>query len=189
MKLQPGDVLVSANYGGDPFSEIRKWFIGPYHHVFMYMGKVLPFSGSENSVRVAPMLFESSGRGVVLQSLSNRYGQEVVVVRLVPELRYRIREILEEALRLASDPKAYYDYLCIIRYVLPRAILEKLHLPIPLSWQRDSSQICSEAIFEVFARADVPVLPDDIVPMPGDFVTSSNLLEEVYVGTLSEDWL
>ncbi len=185
MKLRPGDILVNINTKTDPFSSAKRWLIGPYSHVFMYMGK-LSFMEGANPV---PFLFESNGRGVVLQSISNRYGQEVVVVRLVPDYERYIPDILMEAIALASDMKAYYDYFCIIKYVLPRAILEKLHLPIPLSWQRDSRQICSEAVLEAFLGADVPVLPDNVVPMPGDFVTDSSLLEEIEVGVLSEEWI
>ncbi len=185
MKLIPGDILVNINTKTDPFSSAKRWLIGPYSHVFMYMGQ-LSFVEKGSFV---PFIFESNGRGVVLQSLSNRYGQEVVVVRLVPDYEKYVPDILIEAIALASDMKAYYDYFCIIKHVLPRAFLEKMHLPIPLTWQRDSSQICSEAVLEACLRALVPVLPDNIVPMPGDFVTSSHLLEEVELGTLSAEWV
>ena len=134
------------------------------------------------------MLFESNGRGVVLQSLSNRYGQEVVVMRLISEHnRRRIPHILLEALRLASSSRSYYDYLCIVRFVLPRLICEKLGLPLALKWHRDPLQICSEACWEVFHRVGVDLLPTDVVPLPGDFVTDSPILEEVWRGSLSED--
>ena len=185
MKLIPGDILVNINTKTDLFSSVKRWLIGPYSHVFMYMGR-LSFMEGANPV---PFLFESNGRGVVLQSISNRYGQDVVVMRPVPEYGDYVLDVLTEAIALASDMKAYYDYFCIIKYVLPRAILEKLHLPIPLSWQRDSRQICSEAVLEAFLGAEVPVLPDNVVPMPGDFVTSSFLLEEVELGTLSAEWV
>ncbi len=185
MILRPGDILVNINLKTDPFSTAKRWLIGPYSHVFMYMGKLSFMEGGAP----IPFLFESNGRGAVLQSLSNRYGQDVVVMRGVPEYGDYVLDILAEAMGIASDPKAYYDYFCIIRDVLPRAILEKLHLPIPLSWQRDSRQICSEAVLEACLRAGVPALPDNVVPMPGDFVTSSKLLEEVELGVLSEDWV
>jgi len=186
-KLLPGDVLVNVSRGKDPFSIIKRWARGsPYSHVFRYTGK-LSFGG--HALPRIPFLFESNGRGVVLQSLSNRYGQEVVVMRLRPAYREKILNILDEAIKLASDPQAYYDYFCIMRFVLPRLILEKLHLPIPLSWQRDPRQICSEAALEIDLRAGVPTLPDNVVPMPGDFVKKSLLLYKVGQGKLSEDWV
>ena len=134
------------------------------------------------------MLFESNGRGVVIQSLSNRYGQEVIVMRLKSEFdKRRIPRVLEEAIKLASDPQSYYDYLCIVRYIIPRLICEKLRLPVPLAWQRDPWHVCSEAVFEVFYRAKlVDILPKNVVPLPGDF-TDSLLLEEVWRGSLSEE--
>ena len=191
-KLQPGDYLINVSRGKDPFSVIKRWAMGsPFSHVFRYMGELF-FEGRGATLRVPkgiPFLFESNGRGVILQSLSNRNGQEVVVMRLRPAWKERIPFILREAIKLASDPQAYYDYLCIMRFVLPRLILEKLHLPIPLSWQRDRRQICSEAALEIDLRAGVPTLPDNVVPMPGDFVTNSPLLYKVGQGKLSEEWL
>lgn len=134
------------------------------------------------------MLFESNGRGAILQNLSNRYGQEVVVLRLKPEYQKKIPRVLTEAVKLASDPQAHYDYSIIALHIIPKVILEKLHLPIPLKYQRDEKMICSEAVLEVFLRAKVPVLPKDVVPLPGSFV-ESDLLAEVGQGILSEDWL
>ena len=133
------------------------------------------------------MLFESSGRGAVMQALSNRYGQEVVVLRLRPEYQGKTPRILTEAVKLASDPKAYYDYSIIALHIIPKVMLEKLHLPIPLKYQRDQKMICSEAVLEVFLRARVPVLPENVVPLPGDFLTDSRLLEEVWRGNLSAE--
>ena len=69
-----------------------------------------------------------------------------------------------------------------------RIIFEKLRLPMPLSWHRDDRQICSEAVYEVFHRAKLIdiLLPYCTPPLPGDFVTDSTLLEEIWRGTLSE---
>ena len=169
----------------------------PYEHVFMYLGQVgILINRRQRRIIRVPMLFESDGDGVILESLSSRYGQEVVVLRLKSEYdRRRIPRVLEEAIKLADDLQAHYDYMCLVKYVLPRLICEKLGLPtwvlhhLPLAWQRDARQICSEAIHEVFCRAKLVniLLPYCIPPMPGDFVTDSILLEEVWRGTLSEE--
>jgi len=190
-KLEPGDILVNINNRNDLFSKVKRWLAGPYEHIFMYMGKLgLIVNRRQPRILRFPMLFESYGRGVCLRSLSERYGQEVVVMRLKSEHdRKRILKVLEEAVKLASDPQSYYDYLCIIRFVLPRLILEKLRLPVPLKWQRDERMICSEAVEEVFHRAKLVdiLLPYCTPPLPGDFVTDSTLLEEIWRGTLSAD--
>lgn len=191
-KLAPIDILVTVNERQDPLSIVKRWAVGPYDHVLMYMGRLgLSRSGYSSSYLTnVPFLFESNGRGVVLQSLSNRYGQEVVVMRLKSEHdRKRLPYVQDEAIELASDPQSYYDYLCIIRFVLPRIIFGKLGLPMPLSWHRDERQICSEACFEVFYRAKlVDILrPYCTPPLPGDFVTDSILLEKVWQGRLSAE--
>ena len=92
-------------------------------------------------------------------------------------------------LPLVRNPQSYYDYLCIIRFVLPRIIFEKLRLPMPLSWRRDAQQICSEAVYGIFHSAKLVdiLLPYCTPPLPGDFVTDSGLLEESWRGALSEE--
>ncbi len=188
-RLEPADILINVNDRNDPFSKVKRWLAGPYEHVFVYMGKLALQAGFTSPHLVSvPMLFESSGRGVVLQSLSNRYGQEVVVMRLKAEAdRKRIPRVLEEAIKLASDSQSYYDYLCIVRFAIPRLICEKLGLPMPLKYQKDPWHICSEAVSEVFIRGGLDLLYLEDVPLPGDFVTDSLLLEKVWAGSLSEE--
>lgn len=189
--LSPGDILVNVNARNGPFSSLKRWAVGPYEHVFMYFGHVgILVRRHQRKLLRFPMIFESDGDGVVVESVRTRFNQEVVVLRLKSEFdRQRIPRVLEEAVKLATDPQSYYDYLCIIRFVLPRIILEKLRLPMPLRWHRDARQICSEAVYEVFYRAKlVDILPPYCTPpLPGDFVTDSILLEEVWRGTLSAD--
>ena len=189
-ELQTGDILINVNRRHDLLSSIKRWCAGPYEHIFMYMGHVRIIVTRQEQLIRFPMLFESNGRGVVIQSLSNRYGEEVVVMRLKSEFdRKRIPRVLKEAIKLASNPQSYYDYYAIARWVLPRIIREKLHLPIPVAWHRDERQICSEAVFEAFYRAKLVdiLLPDCRPPLPGDFATDSPLLEEVWAGSLSEE--
>ena len=187
-KLEPGDILVNVNRRNDPFSRVKRWVAGPFEHVFLYMGKLgLIVNRRQRRILRFPMLFESSGRGVALQSLSNRYGQQVVVLRLISE-HGKIPRVLEEAIKLASDNQAFYDYLCIVKFAIPRLICEKLGLPMPLKYHRDPWHICSEAVNEVFIRGGIPdLLFLEGVPLPGDFVTDSLLLKEVWAGSLSEE--
>jgi len=188
-KLEPGDIIVNVNDRNDPFSKVKRWLAGPYEHVYLYMGKLgLIVNRRQPRILRFPMLFESYGRGVSLRSLSERYDQEVVVMRLKAEAdRKRIPRVLEEAIKLASDNQAYYDYLCIVRFAIPRLICEKLGLPMPLKYQRNPAMICSEACAEVFIRGGLDLLYLEDVPLPGDFVTESLLLEEAWRGQLSEE--
>ncbi|GAI42800.1 unnamed protein product, partial [marine sediment metagenome] len=75
-KLEPGDILVNINDRSDPFSLVKRWAVGPYEHVFLYMGGLGLLRAQHQVIRV-PMLFESNGRGVTLRSLSSRYGEKV----------------------------------------------------------------------------------------------------------------
>lgn len=183
--LEAGDICVNINDRHDPASSLKRWVAGPYEHVFVYLGAI-DFAPLDKPPLRVPMLFESNGRGVAIQSLSNRYGQKIVVMRLKSEFdRRRIPYVIEEAVKLASDPQAYYDYLCIVRFVLPRLICEKLGLPMPLKYHRDPWHICSEAVLEVFMRAGLLLLYLEDVPLPGDFVTETVMLEQVWSGKLS----
>jgi len=181
-KLEPMDFLVDVNRGHDAISVIKRWGVGEYSHVFAYLPLELPRGV------LHPFLYESSGRGVVLQSLSNRYGQEVVVMRFKPEFLDRIPLIVEEAIKLASDPQAQYDYMCIPLNILPRVFHDKFGMPIPVKYQRNEQMVCSEACAEPCWRVKVPVLPKGVVPLPGDFVVSG-ILDEVQRGVLSADWV
>ena len=92
-------------------------------------------------------------------------------------------------LPLVRNPQSYYDYLCIIRFVLPGIIFEKLRLPMPLSWHRDVRQICSAAVYGIFHSAKLVdiLLPYCTPLLPEDFVTDSGLLEESWWSALSEE--
>lgn len=187
MKLQAGDILVCVNGKHNIVSSIKRWAIGPYSHVFMYLGNMGVLVHS--TLLRHTMLFESNGRGVVLRSLSSRYGEEVVVMRLKAQHPLEMIKVIEEAIMLASDPQSSYDYFAVMCYILPRILHEKLGMPLPLAWQRDARQICSEAVYEVFRRAGLDLLPYWGVPLPGDFVTYSAMLEEVHRGTLDSTWV
>ncbi len=190
-KLAPVDVCVKINDRRDPFSSFKRWAMGsPYDHVFVNLGGMALLVGP--TLYTLPMLFESDGNGVIIDPLARRYGQMVAVMRLKAEFdRRRILYIIEEAIKLAQDPQAQYDYRCIAEYVLPRLLCQKLGLPVPLKYHRDRMMICSEAAFEIFYRAKlVDILRANCVPpMPEDFVTDSPLLEEVHRGILTADWV
>ncbi len=182
-KLEPVDVCVNINDRRDPASSLKRWAMGsPYDHVFVNLGPMSLLVGP--TIYTLPMLFESDGNGVIIEPLARRYGQMVAVMRLKAEFdRRRILYIIDEAVKLAQDPQA--------QYVLLRLLFQKLGLSVPLEYHRDQMMICSEAAFEIFYRAglDFILRANCVPPMPGDFVSDSPLLEEVYRGILSSDWV
>jgi hypothetical protein len=185
-KLKPCDILINIDTSDDWLSRVERWLLeSPFTHVFMYLGRV--HIGPIGSVTF-PMIFESSGRGCQLLSVYNHINEEVLVMR--PYSHETQDEIIYQAVNLASDLQAYYDYYCIAKFVIPQAILRKLGLErfIPLAYQRDARMICSEACAEVFWRAGIDILPKDVIPLPGDFAYSP-ILELVKEGKLSEEWL
>jgi hypothetical protein len=163
IKLQSCDVLLYVDEGTGWTSVVSRWAIGRYHHAAMYLEKFCSI----------PLLYQSTGRGVGLDSLSLDTGKLVMVMRpeyVYPEHQIKIATI---AIAIASDPQSYYDYLAIVSSCLPRVLEEKFPwLPLPLKYQRDKYMICSEAVAEAFWRADIEVLPKDVIPLPGDFLTS-----------------
>lgn len=151
--------------------------MGRYEHVLIYLGKA--FNG-------IPMLYESDGRGVVIQNLSHQTGRHVLVMR--PKIKNK-DEIIANSIEIASNDKSYYDYFAIIRSAVPRLLKEKFpFLPIPSHYVRDQMMICSEAVAEPFWEANIIILPKDIIPLPDDFKTSP-ILELLDEGRLLEDIL
>ena len=183
-KLRPGDILVNVSGGKDLWSRIERCAIGEYSHVFMYLGKIgfYTYQGDSKLLRV-PMLFEANhDKGVCLRLLSERYGEEVVAMRLTAGYD-KVPHVIREAIKLASDDQARYDFACIPLNIIPRILHEKLGMPVALKYQRNEQMICSEAVYEVVYRASVNLLPIDIVPLPSDFITSP-LLHKVWGGVL-----
>ena len=178
-KVEPCDVFLHVVEGDSLFSKLERWAVGNFNHVSMFIGEAF---GD------VPFLVESDGRGAVIQSLQQKTGQLVWVMR--PGIATADKKILiSEAIKLASDDNAYYDYLAIVRSCIPRVLWEKFpFLPIPPEYIRDQMMICSEAIAEIFWRSGFDILPKDIVPLPRDFEVNF-LLTPVARGRIMEDIL
>jgi hypothetical protein len=186
-KLQSCDILLFAQEGNGIKEIIGRWGIGKWGHVAM-IGD--PFG--------VPMLFESTGKGAGMHSLESNRGRLIKVMRLDIDSLFReigtqtiydylIKLMLETAINLISDPQSYYDYSCIIQSCVPRALKTKFPcLPIPLKYHRDAAMVCSEFVAEIFWRVGICVLSQDVVPLPGDFETSS-FLKPVAEGRLLVD--
>ncbi len=181
-KLQPVDVLVWINEEQDLYSRLMRWGLGgPYTHVMMFYGSPYP--------DMPPLFYESiPARGATLTNVYDYVGQKVVVMRLRPDYDQFKPLVLHEALEIAIDPQSKYDFDCVPGYILPRLICQKLGIPLPLKYQRDSFMVCSEAVAEVFWRANLQVLPQDVVPLPGDFIYALTYFNYLGIGPITVDW-
>ncbi len=173
--MNPCDILVCINDRKDLFSRIKRWVMGRYEHVEMYLG---------DKFYDIPLLYESDNRGVVIQNVAHQRGRKVRVMRLELTVRKRAR-LVRTAVRIASDSRSYYDWIGLIRFAALRVLREKIHKNWSLKlYQRDPKMICSEAVAEIFWRNKIDILPKDIVPVPADFAKDSQTLEFVAEGNL-----
>ena len=167
-KLLPYDIMVFINERKDLFSRIKRYVLGPYEHVAIYLGNV-EFDGLYDQ-----FIYESEKRGVILRSQETRSGQLITVMRTILTDDEK-PSIMASCIDIASSLDSAYDYPVIILNCIPRLINKLLHLHIPLRYLSDKMYICSEAVKKPFDIAEVyPIsnLPTDDCPLPGDFVTS-----------------
>jgi len=176
MKLESADIILYVNDRKDWFSTFKRWASGRYEHVSMYIGKFHDI----------PMLYESDGRGVVIQNVAHQTGRSVVIMR--PEItQIQKNKVIKTAFDIASSDKSYYDYFAIVKSAIPRLLKEKFSfLPVPSQYIRDAMMICSEATAEPFWRNGIEILPQDVIPLPIDYYTSP-ILKYVCEGKLLED--
>lgn len=169
--LQPCDILLYIDEGKSPISKLSQWAIGRFNHVSMYLGEAFDGVG---------FVYESNGRGVSIVSLQHQVGRLVLVLRPLITEDDKVK-VINTAIEIASNPKSYYDYFCIVQSCVPRVLKERFtFLPIPLQYHRDASMICSEAVAEVFWQNMLKILPRNVVPLPSDFATS-RVLRPLYV--------
>lgn len=172
IELKPCDVLVCINDRQDTFSKVKRWAMGRYEHVEMYLG--VEFAD-------IPILIESDNRGVVIQNVAHQDGRHVRAMR-----PGSIQKLIRKAVEIASDSKSYYDWFGLIRFAAVRVLREKFGKKYPLTYRykRDPKMICSEAVAEIFWRNDIDVLPTDLTPVPADFADESDTLSFVAEGKL-----
>jgi hypothetical protein len=188
-KPEDCDVFCYVDEGKGWTSTVSRWAIGRYNHVSLYLGRAF---GD------IPFLYQSTGRGVVIQSVQEQTGRLVTVLRpnILPINQGRV---IRRAIEIASDPQSYYDYLAYVNTCLPRVLKEKFPwLPIPTPYHRDPAMVCSEAVAEAFWWAGIdslPQLPKQVddqgeyyaeVQLPGDFY-KSEVFTIMYEGRLFED--
>ncbi len=177
--LEPLDIGICRIKPQSLYQHAMVWALdSPFTHVLLYLGE-LAIPGRQ-------LLYESVGRGIVLSPPAAYYGREMVWVR--PQMSPIVRDhVLRAALDLLCSGESFYDYVQGGKAGLS-LILQRLHLPVPLSYQRDGLYICSEAVAEPFWRSGVPILPPDRCPLPADFMCSP-LARLVGWDIFSPEWL
>lgn len=167
IKLEPCDVLLYVNEGTNWVSAFSRWAIGRYEHVSTYMG---------TAFLNTPFIYQSEGRGALIDSLQEHTNRLVTVMRADPAQITQAQkdQVIAEAIEIVSGPGSYYDYVAIVKFCVPYILKKKFPwLPInPPEYKRDRYMICSEAAAEAWWRAGISILPTDVIPLPGDFLTS-----------------
>ena len=179
IKLEPCDVLVFKVEGDSLLANLERIFVGGWSHVSMYLGEAF---GDH-------LIFESNLRGASLVNLESERGRLVKVMR--PQITPAQKQlVIANAINLASDERAAYDYPVIIMSCIPRVLKTLLPcLPIPVKYCRDIIVMCAEGVAECYWRAWILILPTSRVPLPPDFAKPSEVLEVVGEGRLMEDVL
>ena len=113
--LKACDVLLCLNDRKGLGSRLKRWAMGRYEHVEMYLG---------DKFYKIPLLFKSDNRGVVIQNVAHQRGRHVRVMR--PMLMGREKpKLIRTAVRIASDSRSYYDWWGLIRFAALRVLREK----------------------------------------------------------------
>mgnify|MGYP001606919027 CR=1 FL=1 len=171
--MKPLDILVCINDRKDLFSKVKRWAMGRYEHVEMYLG-VLDVPGTEKDI---PMLYETDNRGVVIQTVKHKQRRHVRVMRFTVRSKQRTEELIQTAVDIASESSSYYDWKGLVKFAALRVLREKFGVYRPLlKYKRDRRMICSEAVAEVFWRNGMLILPKNIIPVPADFANPTDKL-------------
>lgn len=162
----PGDIIL-FECSNSLFGRLERWALdSPWGHAGMI---------GRNG-----LLIESIGRGVLRRDLSTNSGRKIKV------LRHQCQDCAAEAAVvaefLADRPDAYYDYLGLIRWLIPHLLWYKLtHIAWHAAYKHDSRYWCSEFVSEAYSNA---LSLDAYEPLaPGD-LDKSPCLNVVFEGNL-----
>jgi len=113
-------------------------------------------------------------------------GREVCVLRLKPYLDPQMeysRMASCEAERIADNPLSNYDFLGVVRYVIPRLILYRLTGKVfSLGYRDNALYYCFELVARAYILAMMPLFSHKIA-MASDFLESDKL-DVIYKGKL-----
>lgn len=180
IQLKPCDILLYVQEGKSLPAVLVRWAAGRYHHASLYIGGDFGQIPSSPGQPPIPLIAESAGRGARFTNLSAHTGRLVTVLR--PQLNHSRTDkwaIIAQAIMLVSKPTSYYDFLTIARSFIPRLLWQRFpFLPINPYYVRDSMFICTELVAECFWRVCIDVLPENVCPMPKDFLDSKWLVKQ-----------
>lgn len=168
--LRPGDVIVYRREGNSLMDRLFRAVAGNWGHASVFYGIIDNYY----------VQIEAVGRGVILSDVRTREGQYAAV------LRYKStggNEAARAAFRIAIHPDSWYDVFTIMRYLIPRLLLEKvlskLHVKLP-GYRRDTMFFCSELVAEAYREAGCPIWSDNDAPTPSELygLTSFDLISQ-----------
>jgi len=164
--IESGDIFATPN--NSLIGKLARKLIRPYNDRFHY-GLVWENLGD------GYLILESVGKGIAVGRLSFYDGQDVKFYRVdcPSELRY------SAPYALTKHGRSKYDYLLILRIIVQglwtvfKNLLkgEGIH-PIraeDLSWARDNSFVCTEAVDEAYKMVGVSIIPYGVCPIPAAF--------------------
>jgi hypothetical protein len=179
VQLEPGDVLLFPVSGWGILYPMVRALI-KYDHAAIYYTE---------TKRGLPLIIESVGRGVLIRSLYCYTGRQVLVRRHVDSPTNPLIGVLaaRTAEHLADNPKSFYDYFAIPRFVLPKLLYNKLGRILParissLLWfmehtyHRNNLFICSELVTQAYNDAGYPIVEEGTIPLPDDLAASDRLV-------------
>jgi hypothetical protein len=166
--MQPGDIILLYIEGGLS-GLIMRWLLGsPFCHSAIYWTE---------TKRGLPLIIESvGGKGVVIMTLLVYEGKRARVLRWAgPDAREVGERAARAAENIADRRDSFYDYLAIPRFVIPRLLFERWGIGMPAKWHKNPLYMCSELVAQAYSNAGYAILPEDTVPLPGDFAKSDKL--------------
>ena len=175
--IQPGDIILFEDNAAGHYGKLKRWLMNSeYGHGAIYVRD--------------GYICEAIGKAVCRRYLYNteHRGRNIMVLRLKryldPDREYAGKAAREAEL-IADHPLSNYDFLGIVRFVIPRLILYRLTGKVfSLGYRNNSLYYCFELIARVYILAMMPVISNSIA-MASDFIASQKL-DLVYAGKL--DW-
>jgi len=183
--FMPGDITLFEHSEEALLREVKEWLLaypGPpphpeakWGHVSIFWGVGYP-EGNElvqslsledaEKWNLTPLHVEAIGRGTLKTNLLLQRGRYIKVLR--HEDPEKAHAAALRAGGFARDGQRWYDYWCIIRYVMPYLIVRRtLHVNYGFGYQHNEEFICSEQadaayIYELFDdNRRFPTLPGD----------------------------
>ena len=168
-ELLPGDVLFF------PASGLEKRFVNFYHVAIHY----------DRTLHGSVLIVESlATRGVVIRNLFVYKDKDVIVKRPIDSLISL--QAAYSAADIANNKNSWYDYLAIIKCVIPKLILIRFGKRLPrmlraVLWflarpyKSTRFYICSELVRQAYLNAGCSLLTSDTESLPDDLYSSPKL--------------